>query len=132
MCVSRSLPRVSGLPAFLVARGFRRVGHSDHGGKGDGMQIMRHGDVVYVGHMGDFGVGTSIVDVSDLARPRLIAQLPVPARTHAHKVQYADGLLLVNNERYPYDVAAPENTGVVVYHLARPEAPRQNGLLMPP
>ena len=120
---------MSALPPVLDARGLRLVGHSDLGGKGDGMQVMRNGDVVYVGHMGDFGVGTSVVDVSDLTRPRLIAQLPAPARTHAHKVQYADGLLLVNNERYPYDAADPESTGLVVYDVSRPPAPRRIGFL---
>jgi len=120
---------VDGLPAVLDAKGLELVGHSDLGGKGDGMQIMRNGDVVYVGHMGDFGVGTSVVDVSDLARPRVITQLPAPARAHAHKTQYANGLLLVNNERYPYDAEAPESTGVVVYDVSRPEAPRRIGFL---
>jgi len=110
--LSSRLPPMRDLPPVLDARGLELVGHSDLGGKGDGMQIMRNGDVVYVGHMGDFGVGTSVVDVSDLTRPRVITQLPAPARTHAHKTQYADGLLLVNNERYPYDASDPESTGV--------------------
>jgi len=120
---------MSGLPPVLDARGLELVGHSDLGGKGDGMQIMRNGGVVYVGHMGDFGVGTSVVDVSDLTRPRVITQLPAPARAHAHKTQYADGLLLVNNERYPYDAADPERTGVVVYDVSKAEAPRRVGFL---
>ncbi len=120
---------MSGLPPVLDARGLELIGHSDLGGKGDGMQIMRNGDVVYVGHMGDFGVGTSVVDVSDLTRPRVITQLPAPARTHAHKTQFADGLLLVNNERYPYDASDPESTGVVVYDVSRPKAPWRIGFL---
>src|SRR5438477_6683993 len=91
---------VSDLPRVLDARGLELVGHTDLGGKGDGMQIMRNGDVVYVGHMGDFGVGTSVVDVSDLRRPRVVTQTTAPTRAHAHKTQYADGLLLVNHERY--------------------------------
>jgi hypothetical protein len=93
------------------------------------MQIMRNGDVVYVGHMGDFGVGTSVVDVSDPRRPKLLTQLAAPRRAHAHKTQYADGLLLVNNERYPYDVTDPESTGVVVYDVSVPPAPRRIGFL---
>ncbi|HEY8730414.1 MAG TPA: hypothetical protein VIN69_00370 [Candidatus Limnocylindria bacterium] len=120
---------MSELPPVLDARGFELVGHTDLGGKGDGMQVMRNGDVAYVGHMGDFGVGTSVVDVSDLRRPRLLAQLPVAARTHAHKTQYADGLLLVNNERYPYDAADPESAGVVVYDVRAASAPKRIGFL---
>ena len=101
---------MNGLPAVLDARGLELVGHSDLDGRGDGMQVMRNGDVLYVGHMGDFGVGTSVVDISDLTRPRVVAQLPAPRRAHAHKTQYADGLLLVNHERYPYDVTDPNRT----------------------
>ena len=117
------------LPPVLDARGFELVGHTDLGGKGDGMQIMRNGDVVYVGHMGDFGVGTSVVDVSDPRRPRLVTQIAAPARAHAHKTQYADGLLLVNNERYPYDANDPESTGIVVYDVSRADSPKRVGFL---
>ncbi len=117
------------LPPVPDARGLELIGHCDLGGKGDGMQIMRNGDVVYVGHMGDFNVGMSIVDVSDLTQPRLIAQLPVPARTHTHKTQYADGLLLVNHERYPYVGPDPESPGVVVYDVSRAADPRRIGFL---
>src|SRR6266571_2546771 len=67
---------VRDLPRVLDARGLELVGHTDLDGKGDGMQIMRNGDVVYVGHMGDSGVATSVVDVSDLRHPKVVAQLP--------------------------------------------------------
>src|SRR5438876_5977590 len=93
---------MSGLPPVLDARGLELVGHSDLGGKGDGMQIMRSGDVLYVGHMGDFGVGTSVVDIGDPSRPRVIRQIGVPKGTHSHKVQLAADMLLANHEQYPY------------------------------
>jgi len=118
------------LPRPLEAHGLELVGHSDLDGKGDGMQIMRSGDVLYVGHMGDFGVGTSVVDVSDLERPRVLRQIPVPKGTHSHKVQLADGLLLANHEQYPYRVGVPESAGLVVYDVRRdPRDPRRIGFL---
>ena len=120
---------VSDLPRVLDARGLELVGHTDLDGNGDGMQVMRNGDVVYVGHMGDTGVATSIVDVSDLRRPKVLGQLPAPRRAHAHKTQYADGLLLVNHERYPYDATDPESTGVVIYDVSIAHAPRRIGFL---
>jgi len=43
-----------GKPRALELRGLELVAHTDLEGKGDGMQIMRNGDVAYVGHMGDF------------------------------------------------------------------------------
>ncbi len=114
----------------LEARGLELVGHTDLGGKGDGMQIMRSGGLAYVGHMGDFGVGTSVVDVTDVTRPRVVRQIPVPRGTHSHKVQLADGLLLANHEQYPYRTGVPESSGLLVYDLsADPADPRQIGFL---
>jgi len=121
---------VSSLPGTLEARGLELVGHTDLWGKGDGMQIMRSGDVLYVGHMGEFGVGTSVVDISDLARPRVLRQIAVPAGTHSHKVQLANGLLLVNYEQYPYRVGVPERTGLGVYDVMRdPSDPHLLGFM---
>ena len=64
------------------------------------MQLLREGDALYVGHFGPSGMGTSILDVSDPSAPRLVDQLPAPPGTHTHKVQVADGLLLVNEEQF--------------------------------
>ena len=117
------------LPSALEQRGLELVGHSDLDGKGDGMQIMRNGDVVYVGHMGDFGVGTSVVDVSDPAAPRVLRQIAVPKGTHSHKVQLAGELLLANHEQYPYRVGTPESSGLLVYDVSRAAEPRRIGFL---
>jgi len=93
------------------------------------MQIMRNGDVLYVGHMGDFGVGTSVVDISDLSRPRVLRQIPVPKGTHSHKVQLAGDMLLANHEQYPYRVGVPESSGLLVYDVSRPAEPRRIGFV---
>ncbi|HAF09718.1 MAG TPA: hypothetical protein DCK98_06510 [Chloroflexi bacterium] len=117
------------LPRTLEAKGLELIGHSDLGGTGDGMQVMRNGDTLYVGHMGDFGVGTSVVDISDLEAPRLVSQTRTPHHVHEHKVQLADGLLLVNRERYPPDVRDPTSAGVLVYDASRPRELRRIGFL---
>ena len=116
-------------PRPLEQRGLELVGHSDLEGRGDGMQIMRGGDFLYVGHMGDFGVGTSVLDIADPERPRVLRQIPVPKGTHSHKVQLADGLLLANHEQYPYRVGVPESAGLLVYDLTDPADPRRIGFL---
>src|SRR5204863_6568892 len=105
------------LPRAIEQRGLELVGHCDLEERGDGMQVMRNGDVLYVGHMGDFGVGTSVVDIADPARPKVLRQISVPKGTHSHKVQLADGLLLANHEQYPYRVGVPESTGLLVYDV---------------
>ena len=61
--------------------------------------------MLYVGHTGTSGMGTSVLDVSDPERPALVTQWPAPPGSHTHKVQVADGLLLVNQEKFPYRAA---------------------------
>jgi hypothetical protein len=107
------------------ASGFRLVGHSDLGGCGDGMQLMRSGDALYVGHFGPSGMGTSILDVSDISSPTLVRQWKAPSHSHTHKVQVADGLLLTNHERFRSDEAW--SAGMAVYDLTDPFDPRQIG-----
>lgn len=107
------------------ARGLRTVGHSDLGGYGDGMQVMREGDALYVGHFGPSGMGTSVLDVSDPTTPVLVEQWPAPIGSHTHKVQVADGLLLVNQERFRG--GDPYAAGMAVYSLDDPFHPRPVG-----
>ena len=118
---------MTGAAAAASAAGLRLLARHDLGGHGDGMQLMRAGDVLYVGHFGTSGMGTSILDVADPAKPVLVAQWPSPARTHTHKVQVAGGLLLVNHEKFPYRGAAagPFSAGLAVYQLSDPLRPEQ-------
>lgn len=111
---------------------FELLSNHDLGGHGDGMQVQRHGDALYVGHLGTSGMGTSILDVADPGKPRLAHQWKAPPNTHTHKVQVADGLLLVNHESFPYKVPldelpGPPSTGMAIYSLADPFQPKQIG-----
>ena len=107
---------------------FRRVAHHDLGGFGDGMQVLRDGDALYVGHFGPSGMGTSVLDVSEPHAPRLVTQLPAPRGTHTHKVQVADGLLLVNEEQFRGGEG--HVAGLVVYDVADdPLRPQRIGRL---
>jgi hypothetical protein len=113
-----------------TADGLRLLSHHDLGGRGDGMQVLREGDVLYVAHNGTSGAGTSILDVSDPARPALVRQWDAPANTHTHKVQVADGLLLVNHEGFPLRAPGPRgpfSAGLAVYSLAEPTDPQLVG-----
>lgn len=105
--------------------GFRLVGHSDLDGFGDGMQVMPHGDVLYVAHFGPSGKGTSILDISDPTAPAVIRQWDAPVGSHTHKVQIADGLLLVNHELFRSEGPAP--VGMALYDLEDPREPRKVG-----
>ena len=112
-------------PRVESAHGLRLAGFSDLGGCGDGMQVMRHGDALYVGHFGITGVGTSILDVADHAHPRLVDQWLAPPGSHTHKVQVAEGLLLVNQEQFRG--GDPFTAGMLVFDVHDPLAPRRIG-----
>ena len=107
------------------AQGLRVLGHSGLGGMGDGMQVQRVGDALFVGHFGPTGAGTSILDASDPANLQLASQWRAPAGSHTHKVQIADDLLLVNHEQFRG--GDPYSAGMAVYDVADPFAPRQVG-----
>lgn len=107
------------------ARGLVTIGHSDLGGFGDGMQVLREGDALYVGHFGTSGAGTSILDASDPTALRLVTQFRSREGSHTHKVQVADGLLLVNHEQFRG--GDPYSAGMAVYSLTDPFHPQQIG-----
>jgi hypothetical protein len=54
-------------PAPDLARNLTLLGHTDQGGRGDGVQVMVGGGHAYVGHM--FSNGVTVIDVRDPATP---------------------------------------------------------------
>ena len=84
------------LPTPDYARNMRVIGHSDQGGRPDGMQLMVHRGHAYVAHM--FSGGFSVIDVGDPANPRTLTYVPAPANTWTIHLQTHDDLLLVANE----------------------------------
>jgi hypothetical protein len=90
-------------PNGALARNVRRLGHLDLPGAG---QVTVSGKHAYVGHIPNKeNLGTSIVDVSDPANPRLVAQVILDdPSSHSHKVRVAGDLMIVNHERNPTPV----------------------------
>lgn len=138
------------LPAPDYARNMKLLGHSDQGGRADGVQIMVHRGYAYIGHI--FSKGFSIVDVRDPADPKPVGYVPAPANTWSLHLQAHDDLLLVVNAKDMF--AQPEladeknyykgktdfhahakptrrdwSAGLAVYDIAKPEAPRQIGFM---
>jgi hypothetical protein len=81
-----------------LARNVRQLGHLDLPGAG---QVTLSNGYAFVGHLPNpEGLGTSIVDIADPRRPRVVATVMVddPA-SHSHKVRVADSIMVVNHER---------------------------------
>ena len=75
------------------ARNMRLIGHSDQGGRADGIQVMVENGFAYIGHL--FSQGFSIVDVRDPTNPKPAGYVAAPANTWNVHLQVADNLLLV-------------------------------------
>ncbi|HSF95622.1 MAG TPA: hypothetical protein VLA52_11410 [Thermohalobaculum sp.] len=81
---------------YQLSRNIRRLGHLDIPGGG---QVVVQGDYAFVGHMKP-PMGTSIIDVSDPAAPRVVTHLPPPDEwSHTHKVRVAGNLMITNVEQ---------------------------------
>ncbi len=122
-------------PGAVDAWNMRLVGHSDLNGHGDGMHVNLKDGYAFVAHMGDSQVGTSVVDVSDPTRPRVVAEIETPAGTHSHKVQVVGDVLIVNHERYgvsPDASASCWSAGIKLYDVSKPDQPREVGFLPTP
>ncbi|MEC5342084.1 LVIVD repeat-containing protein [Brenneria populi] len=85
------------LPTPEYSRNMRLIGHSDQGGRPDGVQVMVHRGYAYIGHMVSQGV--SIVDVRDAKNPRPAGFIAAPPGTWSIHLQTHDDLLLVVNAR---------------------------------
>jgi hypothetical protein len=75
----------------------RLIGHSDQGGRPDGVQLMVHRGFAYIGHM--VSQGFSVVDVRDPAHPKAVNYVAAPPGTWNVHLQAHDDLLLVINAR---------------------------------
>jgi hypothetical protein len=90
---------MDGMSTGTIARNVRRIGHLDIPGGG---QVMVRGNVALVGHL-DPPHGTSIVDISDPRRPRVLSRIALANNySHSHKARFAGDreLMLVNSEMH--------------------------------
>jgi hypothetical protein len=141
------------LPRPDYARNMRIIGHSEQGGRPDGVQIMVHRGYGYVGHM--FSKGFTVMDLADPRNARAVNYLPAPPGTWNIHLQAHDDLLLVVNakdmfaaaefadERAYYrgqvgDVVGTANAraasrdwtaGLAVYDISTPQSPRLIGFM---
>jgi hypothetical protein len=103
--------------------GLKEVAYFDCAGGG---QVWVDGTTAFIGHM-RFPHGTSIVDVADPSRPRLLAEIEMPPATHSHKVRVKDGLMVVNHERLGTGQPAEFSGGLGLYDVSAPAKPRHIG-----
>lgn len=86
-------------PTPELARNLRLVAHSDLNGHGATMGLSVRGDLLYVAHTKRDPLGTTVLDVSDPARPVVVGQLERSQGTVSHKAIAVGNLLLQSCER---------------------------------
>lgn len=104
----------------MEAKNCRPVGHLDIPGGG---QIVVQGGRAFIGHM-KAPLGTSIVDVSDPSRPRLLSTTEIPEGTHNHKVQARGDIMMVNVERLGEGLPSFQG-GLRIYDVSRAGGPQE-------
>ena len=88
-----------------------------------GGQVWVEGTTLYVGHMRSPS-GTSIYDVVDPKRPRLLSRIDLPDGWHSHKVRVANDIMVVNHEKLGQSGPADFGGGLGIYDVSRPREPR--------
>ncbi|MFQ5895289.1 MAG: LVIVD repeat-containing protein [Nitrospinota bacterium] len=101
------------------------IGHSDVNGWGDAFQIQVRGRWCFLGASGMNGhEGTSILNVEDPSKPKVVAQLPAPTGTHSHKVQLLDDVMIVNAEKIRGWEGEGFVPGLRLYDISNPAKPK--------
>ena len=104
------------------ARGITQIGYFDCPGGG---QVVVSGTTAYVAHM-KAPHGTTVVDVSDPARPRRLAEITIPPDVHSHKVRVVNDVMLVNREAPPRSKPGPGfRGGLGIFDVSHPGTPRE-------
>ena len=79
-----------------LASNTKRIAHLDIAGGG---QVVVQGAYAYIGHMKP-PQGTTILDVSDPAHPKVISHIELPDMySHSHKVRVMGDVMIVNSEQ---------------------------------
>ena len=136
------------LPTPDYAKNMTLIGHSDQGGRSDGVQLMVNKGFAFTGHM--FSKGFSVIDVRDPRNPKPVNYIAAPKNTwNIHLQTHGDLLLVINakdmfasaefqDETEYYTGALGEKVGtadakrardwtagMAVYDISNPAKPRQ-------
>jgi hypothetical protein len=128
----------------VSSRNIKFLSHSDQGGRGDGVQVMVNRGHAYIGH--GFSNGITVIDVRDAKNPKTVNFLACPPNTRAHHIQTHGDLLLAVNGPSVWTMQVSQEayfagtsgdalkgqqftSGLRVYDLSKPEAPREFAFL---
>lgn len=89
-----------------------------------GGQVMVRGNYAYIGHM-THPHDTSIVDVSDPRKPKVVAEIPLDIpHCHAHKTRVAGDLMITNIEKIGRAPDDYNEAGFRIWDISKPTQPK--------
>jgi hypothetical protein len=97
------------------------VSHIDCPGGG---QVWIEGTTLYVGHMRPTS-GTTIIDIADPRRPRVLSTIAVREGWHSHKVRTSGGIMIVNQEKFGKSSPDDVGGGIDIYNVSDPTNPKR-------
>lgn len=98
----------------------RHLAHIDCAGGG---QVWVEGTTLFIGHMRNPS-GTTIVDVADPRKPKVLHRIDVPDGWHSHKVRVSGDIMLVNHEKLGQQGDWDFGGGLAIYDVSKPAEPR--------
>jgi len=119
-----ALTSSAGAAGPIDARNVSLVGRLDIDGGG---MVDVQGHLAVIGHMQP-PHATSILDVSEPSRPRVLARIPTKPGTHSHKARLCGAVLITNHERYGGG-GTEGSVGMGFFDVVDPARPRQIGFL---
>ena len=114
-----------GLPTSALgaeARNVTRIGHLDVDGGG---MVDVGGSIAVIGHMGPPNA-TSILDVSNPEKPRVLSRIKARPGTHSHKARLCGSTLIINVEAYG-GLQKEDKTGLAFFDIKDPASPIEAG-----
>jgi hypothetical protein len=96
------------------------VAHIDTPGGG---QVWVNATTLYVGHMRPTS-GTTIIDIADPRKPKVLARIDVAEGWHSHKVRVANDIMVINQERFGKNQPGDIGGGVDIYDVSNPALPK--------
>lgn len=104
---------------MATALNTKLLSHIDCAGGG---QVWVEGTTLYIGHMRNPS-GTTIVDVADPRKPKILNRIDVPDGWHSHKVRVANDLMIVNHEKLGQG-GSEFGGGLGIYDVSNPADPK--------
>jgi hypothetical protein len=113
-------PAPAASPGPAEAKNVALIGHLDVEGGG---MVDVQGALAAIGHI-DPPYATTLVDVSDITKPKILSRIKTWPGTHSHKARLCGNTLIINVEKYR-GWKKGEKVGLAFFDVADPANPKE-------